>query len=270
MDFAGALVAGIVLAFLVLPIVAIFVRTTPNALFEALGSDAARAALVVSLKTNLIAQVFILVFGTPFAYLVATRKFRGRQVVIALVELPLVMPPAVAGIGLLSAFGHLGILGDPLAGVGISLTFTQAAVVLAIMFVASPFYLRQAIAAFEGIDSQLLDASRSLGTRPWRTFRRVALPLASGGLGAGLALAFARGLGEFGATIVFAGSFQGRTQTLPLVIYAQIDRNLDVALATGALLVIVSATILISVKVLPSWTRLPSISGYRSAPSISS
>lgn len=270
MDLAGALVAGIVLTFLVLPIVAIFVRTSPGGLFEALGSEAARAALVVSLKTNMIAQVSIFLFGTPFAYLVATRKFRGRRVLIALIELPLVMPPAVAGIGLLSAFGRVGLLGDPLASMGVSLTFTQAAVVLAIMFVASPFYVRQAIAAFEGIDPGLLDASRSLGARPWRTFRRVALPLASGGLVAGLALAFARGLGEFGATIVFAGSFQGRTQTLPLVIYAQIDRNLDVALATGALLVVVSAVILISVKVLPSWNRLQSISGYRSATSISS
>ncbi|MGH2748625.1 MAG: ABC transporter permease [Actinomycetota bacterium] len=269
-DLTLAALAGVALTFLVLPLIAIFVRIPPEALFEALGSHAARAALIVSLKTSVIAHVFILALGTPFAYLVATRTFRGKRMVVALVELPLVLPPAVAGIGLLVTFGRLGLLGGSLDALGISVPFTQAAVVLAVMFVASPFYVRQAIVAFEAIDRELLDASRTLGTRPWRTFRRVALPLARGGLGAGSALAFARGLGEFGATIVFAGSSEGVTQTLSLAIYAQLTQDFDVALAIGALLVVVSAAILVSVKVLPSWTRLQSISGYRSATSISS
>jgi molybdate transport system permease protein len=134
-------------------------------------------------------------------------------------------------------------------------SFTQAAVVLAVTYVASPFYVRQAIASFEALDVSLLDASRTLGAGPARTFFRVALPLASSGLAAGAALAFARGIGEFGATIMFAGSLQGVTQTLSLAIYAQFDLNLDLALALGALLVLVSAAILLAAKLLPAWTR---------------
>jgi molybdate transport system permease protein len=142
--------------------------------------------------------------------------------------------------------------------------------VLAIVFVASPFYVRQAIAAFAAVDPALLDASRTLGARPFTTFRRVALPLAAGGLGAGSALAWARGLGEFGATIMFAGSLQGRTQTLPLAIYAQLARDFDVALAIGGFLIVVSAAVLVTVKLLPAWTRFESISPIPSAPSASS
>src|SRR5262249_40992161 len=158
----------------------------------------------------------------PAAYLIAShRSFPGRKAVLTLVELPLVLPPAVAGIGLLAAFGRFGLLGSSLRFFGIELPFTQTAVVLAIVFVASPFYVRGAIAAFESVDRTLLDASRTLGASQARTFRRIALPLAAGGLGAGAALAFARGIGEFGATIMFAGSLQGLTQTLPLAIYAE-------------------------------------------------
>jgi len=150
---------------------------------------------------------------------------------------------------------------------GISIPFTQAAVVLAVIFVSSPFYLRWGIAAFASVDQQLLDASRTLGAGPARTFRRVALPLAAGGLGVASSLAFARGLGEFGATIMFAGSVRGITQTLPLAIYAELDVNFDVALAVGALLVLVSLAVLLAVKLIPSWTRFPSTSFTLSAPS---
>ena len=151
------------------------------------------------------------------------------------------LPPAVAGIGLLAAFGRLGLLGSTFEVLGISISFTQTAVVLAVTYVACPFYLRQAIASFEALDHALLDASRTLGAGPARTFLRIALPLAGKGLAAGAALSFARGIGEFGATIMFAGSLQGVTQTLSLAIYAQFDLNFDVALALGALLVLVSA-----------------------------
>jgi molybdate transport system permease protein len=169
-----------------------------------------------------------------------------------------VLPPAVAGIGLFAAFGRMGL-------VSTSVAFTQTAVVLAVAFVASPFYVRTAVAAFEGVDTTLVDAARTLGARPWRVFARVALPLAAGGLGAGFVLAFARGLGEFGATIMFAGSLQGVTQTLPLAIYAQFERDFDVALALGALLVAFSFALLLAVK----WLRFTSTRSFRFATSSS-
>ncbi len=153
-------------------------------------------ALRVTLKTNLIAIGAVILLGTPAAYLIATRSFRARPFVLTLVELPLVLPPAVAGIGLLAAFGRFGLLGDQLDALGLQIGFTQVAVVLAVAFVAGPFYVRPAISAFEAVDPTLLAASRTLGAGPARTFGRVALPLAGGGLGAGAALAFARGLGR--------------------------------------------------------------------------
>jgi len=247
--------AGIALAFLMLPLVAIFARVPPGDLAAGLGSDVVLDALWVSVRTSLIANAIILAVGTPAAYLLATRGFPGRRLVITLVELPLVLPPAVAGIGLLATFGRSGLLGGELAALGVRIPFTQLAVVLAVIFVASPFYLRQAVAAFESVDPELLDAARTLGAGPGRTFRRVALPLASGGLAAGSALAFARGIGEFGATIIFAGNFEGVTQTLPLAIYSQLDRDFDAALAIGGLLVVFSAGVLLSVKLLPPWTK---------------
>jgi molybdate transport system permease protein len=261
--------AAIAVSFLVLPIVAIFLRVGPGELLHALASRPARDALVVTVKTNLIANAVILLLGTPAAFLVATRQFRGRALVLTLVELPLVLPPAVAGIGLLATFGRLGLLGEHIEWLGRSLAFTQAAVVLAVVFVASPFYLRIAIAAFEGVDADLPAAARTLGAGPARTFARIWLPLAAGGLGAGAALAFARGLGEFGATIMFAGSLQGRTQTLSLAIYEQFDVDFDVALALGALLVVVSLAVLLAAKLIPAWTRSRLTSPIAFAPSTS-
>lgn len=269
-DAVLLLVAAVALAFLTLPLVALFLRVSPTTLVTQLASEEAREALLVSLKTSLAAHALVLGIGTPLAYLLAMHEFRGRRAVVALVELPLVLPPAVAGIALLSAFGNRGLLGEHLESAGISLPFTQAAVVIAVAFVASPFYVRQAIAAFAGVDRALLDASRTLGASHWRTFRRVALPLAAAGLSAGSTLAFARGLGEFGATIIFAGSFPGVTRTAPLAIYAELDRDFGVAVALGALLVVVSAALLALVTLLPSWTRFTSISPSGAAPSTSS
>jgi molybdate transport system permease protein len=260
--FAIALVCAAVLAlaFLLLPLVAIFLRVPPGDLVAQLGSEVAVDAILVTLKTTLIAQALILVVGTPAAYLIASRSFRGRAFAITLVELPLVLPPAVAGIALLAAFGRLGLLGGTFDALGVSVSFTQAAVVLAVTYVASPFYVRLAIASFEALDRTLIDASRTLGAGPARTFFRIALPLASRGLAAGAALSLARGIGEFGATIMFAGSLQGVTQTVSLAIYAQLDLDFDVALALGAVLVLVSAAILLLVKLIPAWTRSTSTS----------
>jgi molybdate transport system permease protein len=270
--FGAALWAAtaLALAFFVVPIAAIFLRVPPAELVDALGSDVARDALRVTLETTVVAQVVIVVVGTPAAYLIATRRFRGRSVVVTLVELPLVLPPAVAGIALLAAFGRFGLLGGVLSVFGLEIAFTRLAVVLAIVFVAGPFFLRTAIAAFEAVDTVLVDASRTLGAGPARTFVRVALPLASGGLGAGAALAFARGLGEFGATIMFAGSLQGVTQTLSLAVYEQFDVDFDTALAIGAALVVVSAAILLTSKLVPSWRRSTSLYPTVSATSASS
>ena len=248
---------------------ALFLRVPLGELIAQLGEEQAREALLVSLKTSLVAHVLILLIGTPAAYLLATRAFRGRTLIVSLLELPLVLPPAVAGLGLLAAFGRSGLLGEELSALGLEIPFTQLAVVLAICFVASPFYLRAAIAAFEAIDPALLGAARTLGAGPARVFGRIALPLSLGGLGAGSTLAFARGLGEFGATIMFAGSLPGLTQTAPLAIYDALDEDFEVALALGALLVVVSACILLAAKLLASWTRSPSPSTTLSAPSAS-
>jgi molybdate transport system permease protein len=257
------------LTFLLLPIVAIFAELSLSELRDGLTSEVALDALRVTAETNLIAMALIVGFGTPTAYLLATRSFRGKALLVTLVELPLVLPPAVAGIGLLAAFGRLGLLGGSLDALGVDIAFTKAAVVLAVTFVASPFYVRTAIAAFEAVDADLVSASRTLGAGPGRTFARVALPLASGGLGAGAALAFARGLGEFGATIMFAGSLQGVTQTLSLAVYQEFDVAFDTALAIGALLVVASALVLLTAKVILAWRRSSSGSITVSAPSVS-
>jgi molybdate transport system permease protein len=254
---AAVLVATLAaLAFLALPIVAIFARLSWSALAHELSSSVVTDALVVSLRTTLAAQVLVLALGTPAAWMLATHRFRGRSLVVTLVELPIVLPPAVAGIGLLAAFGRAGLLHT-------GLPFTQGAVVLAVAFVAGPLYVRQAIAAFEGVDADLVAASRTLGAGPAKTFFRVVLPLARSGLGAGEALAFARGLGEFGATIMFAGSLQGVTQTLPLAVYQEFDHDFHLALALGGLLVLVSAVLLLTLK----WLASSSTSAFRFATS---
>jgi molybdate transport system permease protein len=266
---AAGLAAALALGFLFLPVAAIFLRVSPGELLSRLDDRVVLDALAVTAKTNGVAFALTLLVGTPAAYFVATRRFPGRPLVVTLSELPLVLPPAVAGIGLLAAFGRLGLLGGTFDALGVQVGFTQVAVILAVLFVAGPFYLRQAIAAFEAVDPVMLAAARTLGAGPGRTFLRVALPLAAGGLGAGAALSLARGIGEFGATIMFAGSLQGVTQTLSLAIYAQFDVDFTGALAMGALLVVVSAAVLLAIKVLPSWRRSSSSSPSLFAPSSS-
>jgi molybdate transport system permease protein len=255
-----ALCAGITIAFLAIPIVALFTQVPLRDVPGLLGRPEVQDALAVTLRTNAIANALILVFGTPTAWLIARRQFPGRALLVTLIELPLVLPPAVAGIGLLAAVGAGGMFGGQLRDAGIVLPFTEWAVVLAVTFVASPFYIRQAISAFESVDPTLTDAARTLGAGPGRTFWRVGLPLAAGGLLAGWVLAFARGIGEFGATIVFAGNVRGETQTLTLTIYEQLESDFDVALSIGVLLVVLSGGVLLSYKILSSWRRSSSTS----------
>jgi molybdate transport system permease protein len=242
------LALAVALVFLTLPVVAIFVDRSPADLVDALGEPGALDALWLSLRTTAASLAIILVVGTPAAYLLATRSFRGKAAVVTLVELPLVLPPAVAGIALLAAVGSSGVLGGAIEAAGIELSFATAGVVVALTFVASPFYIRQAIAAFASVDRTLLDASRTLGASEARGFVRVMIPVALPGLAAGTALALGRALGEFGATLMFAGSFRGVTQTVPLAIYDRFSTDFESALALSAVLVAVSAAILLLVK----------------------
>jgi molybdate transport system permease protein len=248
--FPAALAAALALAltFLTLPVVAIFVDSSPADLLDSLGDQAALDALWLSLRCTATALAIILIVGTPAAYLLATRSFPGKALAVTLIELPLVLPPAVAGIGLLAAVGPNGLLGGAIDAAGIQLSLATAGVVVALTFVASPFYVRQAMAAFASVDRTLLDASRTLGVSEARSLTRVMIPAAMPGLVAGAALALGRALGEFGATLMFAGSFQGITQTAPLAIYNLFGTDFDAALALSAVLVAVSGAILLSVK----------------------
>lgn len=244
----AAAALALLLGFLALPLVALFAETGPGDLVAALGERGAAEALWLSLRTSLAALAIIVAIGTPAAWLLARREFRGRAAVVTLIELPLVLPPAAAGIALLAAFGPNGLAGGAIADAGIELVLQTAGVVVALTFVAAPFYVRGAIAAFEALDRNLLDASRTLGSGEGRTFVRVAIPGARAGLASGAALAWGRALGEFGATLMFAGSLEGRTQTAPLAIFEFLARDFDAALALSAVLLVVSAFILLAVK----------------------
>lgn len=244
--------ATLAVVFLALPVVAIFADVSPARLLDALGEEPAREALWLSLRTTLIAVAIVVAVGTPAAYLLGLRRFRGRALVLTVIELPLVMPPAVAGIALLAALGPNGILGGWVEDSGLELVFQTAGVVVALVFVSAPFYLRQAIASFAALDPRLLEAARTLGAGPFRAFVTVAVPSARPGLSAGLALAWGRALGEFGATLLFAGSLEGVTQTAPLAIFSDFSHpgGFDSALALSAVLIVAAAVILIGVKLL--------------------
>ena len=240
------------LAFLLVPVLAVFANVSPGRLIDALGEESAREALLLSLQTTLIALGIVVCVGTPAAYLLASRAFPGRALVLTAIELPLVMPPAVAGIALLAAFGPHGILGGLIDSAGIELVFQTAGVVVALVFVSAPFFLRQAISSFAAIDGRLLEAARTLGAGPFRAFATVAVPSARGGLSSGMALAWGRALGEFGATLLFAGSLQGVTRTAPLAIFSAFGEpgGFVSALALSAVLILVSAALLLGVKLL--------------------
>jgi molybdate transport system permease protein len=248
--FAVLAVAGLTVAFafLFLPVVGILADVPPRDLVARLDDPASLDALRLSLETTAISLALVVAVGTPAAYLLATRRFRGRALVETLVELPLVLPPAVAGIALLAAFGPQGLLGSALDDAGLGIALTTGGVVVAQTFVASPFYLRQAQAAFAAVDPALVEASRTLGAGEAATFARVMVPVAAGGLVTGAALAWGRALGEFGATLIVAGSFRGVTQTAPLAIFASFSTDFTAALALSAVLLAVSAALLLGVK----------------------
>jgi molybdate transport system permease protein len=241
----SVILCSIVVLFLALPIIAIIERAFGDGnFFDAVSSDGVTEALRLSMLTTTISLVLIVVFGTPVAYILSRGRFPGRDLIDALVDLPIVLPPAVGGLGLLMAFGRRGIFGEYLDDTGIEIAFTTTAVIMAQMFVASPFYIRAAKAGFDSIDRELEAVAHTLGSSRFETFRRIAVPVAMPSLMAGAVMAWARALGEFGATIMFAGSFAGRTQTIPLAIYRSLETGIDVPLALSALLIFVSFAVL--------------------------
>ncbi|HMM40922.1 MAG TPA: ABC transporter permease [Thermomicrobiales bacterium] len=239
------------LLLLVLPLAAIFIRGVPEgALARALDDPIVRQALTLSLVTTSVSMLLSLAIGTPVAFLLARYRFRGHQLLDTLVDLPMVLPPAVAGVALLMAFGRRGVAGPFLSDLGIEIPFTTIAVVLAQTFVAVPFYVRSARAGFESVDAGLEEVAATLGAGSPTIFRTVTVPLALPALLGGAVMAWARALGEFGATLMFAGNFAGRTQTMPLAIYQTLaSGRLDAALALSIILVVVSFSVLLLFKV---------------------
>jgi molybdate transport system permease protein len=245
---AATIVASVLLlAFIAVPLAGLFVHLSPAQIGAGLASPVARTALRLSLVTTLISLTLTLALGTPLAYVLARGEFRGRTVIDAVVDLPIVVPPAVAGLALLLVFGRFGLLGPPLRAIGIELSFTTAAVVMAQIFVASPFYVRAARSGFLAVDRNLESASATLGMGPLRTFAFVTVPLAAPALLGGAVLCWARALGEFGATIMFAGNLEGISQTLPLAVYLNLENgDVSIAIAISVLMIVVSlATILV-------------------------
>jgi molybdate transport system permease protein len=241
------------LILLALPLAALVLRSGPAALVAGLTHPLVAPALRVSVETSSASLAIIVVTGTPLAWLLARRGGRILAAVEALVQLPIVVPPAVAGVALLLALGRRGLLGGMLGG---SVAFTPFAVVLAQVFVSAPFYVQAAAIAFRDLDPRLLIVARTLGASPARTFFRVALPLSAPGLAGGAAMAWARALGEFGATLMFAGNLPGRTQTLPLAIYTALEDDVRVAQALSLVLVAAAAALLVVVrKAAPALTR---------------
>jgi molybdate transport system permease protein len=254
---ALVVIAGLFAVFLALPIVTLVARSVLNgSLASIAGSSALLAALALSLATTTVSLALTVVFGLPLAIVLARRAFRGKWLVEAIVDLPIVLPPAVAGLALLLVLGRRGVLGGPMESVGLDIAFTTVAVILAQTFVSAPFFVRSARAGIAGVDRDLEDAARVDGASEARLFRSVTVPLAGAILAGGLVMSWARALGEFGATIMFAGSVEGRTQTLPLVVYAEFQAgNLDASIAGAAILVLAALGVLVAVRVF-HWGRV--------------
>jgi molybdate transport system permease protein len=252
----GPAATVIYLLFIGLPILALLIRAAQHGNFlTGLVSDLALTALRLSLITSGISMGIILLVGTPFSYLLARNNSWILRIVDSLIELPIVLPPVVAGVAMLMAFGRQGVLGPVLETLGISLPFTTGAVVFAQIFVAAPFYIRSAKLGFQSVARDYEDISQTLGISPWGTFWRLTVPLAAPSLLTGFALAWARSLSEFGATIMFAGNLMGKTQTMPLAIMTAMESSLDSALALSVLLLAGSVTILIGLGLAtrPKW-----------------
>jgi molybdate transport system permease protein len=248
----------LLLVFLATPFVALLLRVTPAQLASRLATPAVLDALRLSLVTSLAATAIVVVLGLPLAYLLATREFPGKRAVEVLVDLPMVLPPTVAGFALLMAFGRAGLAGQSLRALGVALPFTTAGVVVAQVFMSVPFLVGPARAGFAAVDAKLLDAAATLRAREGFTFFRVLLPLALPSILAGTAMSCARSLGEFGATITFAGNLPGSTQTMPLAVYVALQSDLDAAVALSVLLLAMAFGLLLGLRAAPAgwfWSR---------------
>jgi molybdate transport system permease protein len=248
--------------FLALPVAVLVARALlGGGLLAAIGSRPVVDALVLSLVTTAVALGLTLALGTPLAYVLARRSFRGSSLVETIVDLPIVLPPSVAGLALLLLLGRNGLLGGALDVIGVSIPFTTLAVILAQAFVAAPFYIRSARAGIAAVDRDVEDAARVDGAAEREVFRWVTAPLAGAALAAGAVMSWSRALGEFGATIMFAGNIEGRTQTLPLVVYSEFGGgDLDASIAAASILVLAAFGVLVSVRVL-RWGRALDIRG---------
>jgi molybdate transport system permease protein len=254
--------AALPLVFLGLPVVVILGRSVlDGALGTSLSSRLVLDALALSLVTTLISLALSVAIGFPLAWLLAHRQFRAKSIVETLVDLPIVLPPSVAGLALLLVFGRRGLLGEPLEFLGLTIPFTTIAVVIAQTFVSAPFFVRSARAGIAAVDRDLEDAARVDGASEAQLFRAITVPLAASALAAGLVMTWARALGEFGATIMFAGNVEGRTQTLPLVVYGEFGAgDLDAAIAAAAILVLAAVAVLVAVRVF-HWGRILDLRG---------
>ena len=239
---------AILLAFFALPLMAILLRSINLDFFDNAFSQQAFKALRLSLLTSSITTLIAAVFGTPLAYMLARWKLNHKTWLELILDLPIVLPPSVAGVALLITFGRNGLLGSALNVLGISLPFTTAAVVLAQLFVAAPLFIRSARIGFSHIDRQLEESARVEGANQWQLFSEIMLPLSARALASGAILTWTRALGEFGATILFAGNLEGMTQTMPMAIYLGFERNIGVALALSVVLIFVSVILLMLTK----------------------
>ena len=236
------------LLFIAIPLVALFAHVSITDLMKNLNQRQVIEAISLSLVTSFTATFITLIFGTPVAYLLAQRRSRSHRLVDTLIDLPLVLPPSVAGVALLMAFGRNGMIGGWLSAIGIEIPFTMTAVIMAQVFIASPFYVKAASIGFASIDPELKQAASLDGAGNWRIFREIDLPLSRMALLSGSVMTWARALGEFGATIIFAGNFPGRTQTMPLAIYMGFEIDMEVALTLSVILIGLSFLTLIIVK----------------------
>ena len=263
---SGLAVASLALlvGFVSLPLLSLVVWTVDKGTWRAMASPVAVDALLLSLRTTAITMAILLLIGTPAAYVLARAEFRGSRVINTLIDIPVVLPPSAAGIALLLAFGRLGLVGQYLNVFGITLSFTTAAVVMAEVFVAAPFYVRQAATGFGAVDRAVEEAAMVDGADHWRRFFRVTVPLALPALVAGTLTAWA--LGEFGATIIFAGSFRGVTQTIPLAIFAEFQRDLDAAVALSVLVLGFAFAVILAVRYLTARLSVPCAVGQATSP----
>lgn len=250
MQTGGRLSSTLAALFFLVPLFALVTRITPAQVIEGLATPEARSALAVSVGAVAVALAFVVLFGTPAAYAMARRDTRATRAMEVLFDLPLVLPPAVAGIALLAAFGNGGLLGGSVSATGLDVAFTRAAVVIALAFVAGPLYIRYAQAAFAAVDRSTIDAARTSGAGALTNLLRIDIPLARPGLLTGAALCSARALGEFGATIMFAGSVAGATQTVTLAIYGSLETKLATSFALATMLLVLTVAMSVAARAL--------------------